>query len=122
MRRIGRNKMAFSLEDVRIDLENGTLKIDGVELAQNVCLAFSVAILHVLCKPEADEGKKEAEGKQHVKHVQYYSDVVKAVKKPLALLTAAGCLQKTPCNSYLKRTAGERAQRAGRVAGGDAVT
>lgn len=43
----------FTIQDANIDLRSGTIEINSEsnEVAENLALAFSVAVLHVLCQP-----------------------------------------------------------------------
>ena len=43
----------FTIQDSNIDLRTGTVEIDSEsnEVAENLALGFSVAMLHVLCQP-----------------------------------------------------------------------
>ena len=96
---LNRNKTSFEIEKVHFDLKNGTVEIYDQELAQNVSLAFSVALLYVLCQPRV----QDEDGKTVNEPKQIGSKAVRRLDSDaLGLVVAAGYLEATPCNSYIK--------------------
>lgn len=90
------NVFKFHLHDVDVDLEHGVIQIvsETNEIAENLTLAFSVALLHVLCQPRplTPEGTGATansgtpiRGSKEIKHIP---------SEDLGLVVAAGYTEK----------------------------
>ena len=99
--------------DVTVDLASGSVSVrtGSAALAQNVCLAMSVAVLHALCEPRPVR-KVDLATVHHSADSQDMSIIENREidgSKPklrdpasLQMVLAAGYLHDIPCNSYLK--------------------
>ena len=102
-------EFGFMLDDVSVDLRTGKVSVaaNTEDVVQNLCLAFSVAVLYVLCQPRPVQSASNSQNPAD-EPAKPMSDVMspRAVQKMetegLELVIATGYLYDTPCNSYIK--------------------
>jgi len=106
-------EFSFRLDSATVDLRTGTVSVaaDTDDVVQNLCLAFSVAVLYVLCQPrpvrtgaDGDGAGPGAAAAAESKGGEAMSPraAQKVETESLGLVVAAGYLYDTPCNSYIK--------------------
>ncbi|XP_045164314.2 uncharacterized protein LOC123528567 [Mercenaria mercenaria] len=98
----------FSIDSARVDLKTGILHIDPQtnEVAENIALAFSISLLHVLCVPRPKGWK---EGEPVARETNRGTRRVQPVPSDsLACVKAAGLITKTPSNHYIASQYGSR--------------
>ena len=100
----------LKIESCEVDLMKGTFEVQpqSNEVAENLALAFSLALLHVLCVPRPP-GWKEG---QHFKppKISRGSRLIKTVPSDnMDLVLAAGLLWSTPSNYYIRSYYGIKA-------------
>ena len=98
-------EFGFRLAGASVDLRTGIVSVaaDAPDVVQNLCLAFSVAVLYVLCQPRPVRAA-ESDGPAPADDPAKMSPraVQKMETEGLELVVAAGYLYDTPCNSYIK--------------------
>ena len=105
-------EFSFRLDSATVDLRAGTVSVaaDTDDVVQNLCLAFSVAVLYVLCQPrpvrtgaDGDGAGPGAAAAAESKGGEAMSPraAQKMETESLGLVVAAGYLYDTPCNSYI---------------------
>jgi len=91
---------SLKIEELKVDLKSGVMNInaDCNEVAENIALAFSASLLHVLCIPRKRNWK---EGYKLGPVVQ--NNMLRQVPSDnMALVVAAGLHCSTPYNLYLQ--------------------
>ncbi|XP_045164643.2 uncharacterized protein LOC123528744 [Mercenaria mercenaria] len=98
-----RKDYVCSLESAQIDLMKGVLIIDSSvhEVAENIALAFSVSLLHVLCVPRP-KGSKEGQQVKSAVKVPKSRQITSVPSTDMKFITAAGLFHKTPSNNYMQ--------------------
>ncbi|KAL8618173.1 hypothetical protein ACOMHN_059180 [Nucella lapillus] len=98
----------FTLDDLHADLKEGIIRIDNPEsqhIAEKVALTFSVALLHVLCMPRPSGWRRgNSLRPRHSRRSTRSSKWIPSDEMPFIL--AAGVLQDTPTNGYIRQTHG----------------
>ncbi|ESO91289.1 hypothetical protein LOTGIDRAFT_153720 [Lottia gigantea] len=93
----------FKLDSSIIELDQGMIEIDSKrnEIAENLVLAFSVSLLHVLCQPRPAAWEPGQPMKSEEK--QYPGRRFTVPSDQLALIVAAGFLIATPCGYFIRK-------------------
>ena len=93
----------FTFNGAAIDLKKGKIDVqEKGDIAENLALAFSVSLLHVLCQPRPSDWepgkslapKEQSRGSKSVKYIQ---------SEDLVLIMAAGTMIGTPSNFYIRQ-------------------
>ena len=94
----------LQIESAKIDLKKGVVEIDTAsnEVAENLALAFSVSVLHVLCVPRPSKWKEGQSVMEPAvkKRGPYRVDTIPSDK--MKFITAAGLLVSSPSNYYIR--------------------
>ena len=100
-------EFGFQMDNATVDLRAGMVSVaaDTEDVVQNLCLAFSVAVLYVLCQPRpVQKGSKRQPAEEPAKlqsDVKSPATAQRMETEGLELVVAAGYLYDTPCNSYI---------------------
>ena len=104
------NNFKITMGPLTADLMEGNIEINTStnEVAEYLALTFAVSLLHVLCVPRPSGWK---EGKQVMPNARYKNGVCIGVSIPsdhMTFILAAGLLQDTPSNYYIRSRFGMR--------------
>ncbi|KAK3600650.1 hypothetical protein CHS0354_031563 [Potamilus streckersoni] len=116
-----RNKFKFNMESMEVDLKKGIIQVDTAsnEVSENLALAFSVSLLHVLCVPRPANWKEGNTVATQVSFSRGDRAVNNVPSDNMELILACGLHESTPNNNYIRRQYGNYAG-AGCV-GGDGL-
>ncbi|XP_041349650.1 uncharacterized protein LOC121368951 [Gigantopelta aegis] len=101
---------SFNIDDAKVELDHGLIEIKegSVDVAENIAVAFSVALLHVLCQPHP-KGWKPGEPD----NLETNRNMRGVAAENLALVVACGFMIATPCNFYLRSVLSGRGHDSG---------
>ncbi|CAL1535156.1 unnamed protein product, partial [Lymnaea stagnalis] len=116
------NIYSMRLQGALVDLKAGLISVDEScdNVAESLALAFSIALLHVLCQPrpqgwEPGQSMQPAEPARGARRINYVPS------EDLAFVMAAGFLMATPSNFYVREHYGDHACAGCGGGGGDIV-
>ena len=115
-------KYVLSIGSTEVDLMNGQINIsrESSEIAENLALAFSVALLHVLCTPRPN-GWTEGTQVMPISAMRGPRPIKRIPSDDMRLVLAAGLLWNSPSNFYIRSSGGLGIPGVGGGGGGGGV-
>ncbi|XP_045187309.2 uncharacterized protein LOC123545092 [Mercenaria mercenaria] len=103
------SSLTFSLESAGVDLSSGVIELDtsSTEVAENIAMAFSISLLHVLCIPRP-AGWQEGQTVEITQEIRGERPITNIPSDRIAFIIAAGLQCSTPSNQYMSSNYGNK--------------